>query len=118
MSEKATFCPRCGHMHIGVCELAKADKPRQTPDRGSSSGRTSDFGSENEGSIPSPRAKSVSTVPAFIEAMLDTASTEVAEKIIAAYRDILVNYAAPAKFDKRAYQRDLMRKRRAEAKAK
>lgn len=25
MSERATFCPRCGHMHTGICPLAKTE---------------------------------------------------------------------------------------------
>lgn len=85
MTERATFCPRCGHMHTGVCPLAKKTEPRQATDRGSSSGRTSGFGPEDEGSMPSPRTK-----PERLE----------------------VAKEALAKFDKGAYQREYMRQKR------
>lgn len=73
-------------MHAGICPLAK-EEPRQTTDGVSSSGRTSGFGPEDEGSMPSSPAKS--------------------ERLDAAK-------AALRKFDKTAYQRDYMRRKRAE----
>lgn len=83
MNEKATFCPRCHHMHIGICQVSVA--------------------------------RPVAAIPAYIEAILDKASVDAAKKIIAADQDKQVDHAAP-KFDKKAYQRVLMRKRRAAAK--
>ena|SRR5579872_6255497 len=98
MPERATYCPACGRTHTGICETALArlaarkaeTEARQTIIRGSSSGRTSGFGPDNEGSNPSPRAS---------EPEVFTFASD-----------------GEGGFDKKTYQREYMRKRREAAK--
>ena len=33
MAERPTFCPRCGHMHSGICLLAKSEPVAHRPER-------------------------------------------------------------------------------------
>ena len=97
MTERATFCPRCRKMHVGVCKSVA-------------------FGV----GAPSPKQPSPRTEPP--RRPLTAAESDTAVKIEAAAGESLGTATkareAIAKFDRVAYQRELMRKRRAEAKAK
>lgn len=89
MAEKPTFCPRCKRMHVGICPLAV---------RGieTSLKRVAEAMHE-EATI---------TGSSFVKLSQDGTVTPVpAEEV-------------RAKFDKTAYQREYMRKRRAARKAK
>lgn len=93
MSEKATFCPRCKHMHIGICALPLTAAETKA--------------------VHQPMLDHIDV------ALRGEADPEAAWKSrVLTVEGAKQGFPPASKFDKRTYQRDLMRKRRAEGKAK
>lgn len=88
MTEKATFCPVCGGMRVGV------------------------HGKDHAVLVMTSRTIKADPVP------LPIAPPEVVEEVARFAKAVEAHEAAKAKFDKTAYQREYMRQRRAKQKAK
>lgn len=98
MSERAIYCPRCGHMHTGICPLATAKPaPRTKPE-------------------PVPPDSPLITRPEAFVASDGVTHVGPLEFIPSEIFTFNVD-AVTDKFDKRAYQKEYMRKRREEARA-
>ena len=106
MEDKASFCPACGHTHKGFCEAALA---RLAATKSAKAQEVLAGSCEPDASGPrigcvGPAVESGVASPAPIAPASETPSPKIE--------------AAQAKFDKTAYQREYMRKKREAAKAK